>query len=204
MRVEGRYEFRASRQEVWKALQDPELLAVTLPGAKSLEVVGPDRYRIVADVGVGSVKGRYEGTFGLEDKKDLESVTMRGSARGGAGSIEVDAHSRLSDADHGGTLLTYEAQASVAGPIAGVGQRMIAAASKRMAGDFFGAIDRDLAGERVPAAVPEAKRPAEVGRVYTRPPAPPMDVKTFATGVLVGFGLAIIGVAVGHRTARRR
>ena len=204
MKIQGRYEFQADRQSVWKALQDPELLAATLPGAKSLEVVGPDRYKITADVGVGSVKGTYDGVFSMTDKKDSESCVLSGSARGGAGSIEVEALSRLSDSNGGGTLLVYEAEAQVAGPIAGVGQRMIGAASKRMSNDFFKAIDGALTGAPVTSA-PEtvgASEGAEVGRVFTRPPAAASDNRAFLMGIAVGFALAIIGVIVGRKTAR--
>jgi hypothetical protein len=195
LKIQGRYEFQANRQSVWKALQDPELLAATLPGAKSLEVVGPDRYKITADVGVGSVKGTYDGIFSMTDKKDFESCVLNGSARGGAGSIEVEALSRLSDANGGGTVLVYEADAQVAGPIAG---------SKRMSNDFFKAIDGALTGAPVATAQAPAvgESPADVGRVFTRPPSAPSDNRTFLMGVAVGFALAIIGVIVGRKTAR--
>jgi carbon monoxide dehydrogenase subunit G len=204
LKIQGRYEFRADRRSVWKALQDPELLAATLPGAKSLEVVGPDRYKITADVGVGSVKGTYDGIFSVEDKKDFESCVLRGSARGGAGSIEVEALSRLSDSDAGGTVLAYDADAKVAGPIAGVGQRMIGAASKRMSKEFFGAMDGVLTGATVaaPSAAETGADPAQVGRVYAKPPAPRADNRAFLAGLAIGFALAIIGVIVGRRTAR--
>ncbi len=203
MKIQGRYEFKADRQSVWKALQDPELLAATLPGTKSLEVVGPDRYKIAADVGVGSVKGTYDGVFSMTEKKDFESCVLSGSARGGAGSIEVEALSRLSDSNGGGTLLTYEAEAQVAGPIAGVGQRMIGAASKRMSNDFFKAIDGALTGASVAATASSvAESGGEIGRIYAKPAAAASDNKTFLMGVAVGFALAVIGVIVGRKTAR--
>jgi carbon monoxide dehydrogenase subunit G len=200
MKIEGRYQFKSGRQDVWKALQDPQTLAATLPGVRRLEVVGPDRFAVTADVGVGSVKGVYEGTFGLDDKKDFEHCVLGGSARGSAGSVEVDVRVRLED-ENGGTLLQYDADAKVAGPIAGVGQRMIGAASKKMAHQFFGGIDRVLMGEAVPV------RPAEVtadqvGQVFTKPPSPPDEMQQFIRGMVVGFVLALIGVAFGRRSAR--
>ncbi|MGH2698411.1 MAG: SRPBCC domain-containing protein, partial [Actinomycetota bacterium] len=148
--------------------------------------------------------GTYDGVFSMTDKKDFESCVLAGSARGGAGSIEVEALSRLADANGGGTLLTYEAEAKVAGPIAGVGQRMIGAASKRMSNDFFKAIDGALTGapvERAPAAA-EPTTAAPVGRVFTRPPAPQADNKSFLLGMAVGFALAVIGILIGRRTAK--
>jgi carbon monoxide dehydrogenase subunit G len=201
MRVDGRYEFRAGRQEVWKALQDPQTLAETLPGVRRLEVVGPDKFAVVADVGVGSVRGVFDGTFEINDKKDFESCVLRGSARGPAGSVTADVTTRLSDAD-GGTLLEFGADAKVTGAMAGVGQRMIAAASKRMAGEFFGAIDRSILGApETEERVPSAGAP-EVGRVFERPPAAAGENRGFLLGLFVGFALAVIGIAIGRRTAR--
>ena len=207
MKIEGRYQFKSGRQDVWKALQDPQTLAATLPGVRQLEVVGADRYAVMADVGVGSVKGVYEGTFGLEDKKDFENCLLRGSARGSAGSVEVDVKVRLEDSN-GSALLHYDADAKVSGPIAGVGQRMIGAASKKMANEFFGGIDRVLRGEAeaVPSpaagAAVEGEPAGQVGRVFTKPPSPPDEMQKFIRGMIVGFVLALIGVAFGRRMAR--
>jgi carbon monoxide dehydrogenase subunit G len=203
MRIEGRYQFRSGRHDVWKALQDPQTLAATLPGIRQLEVVGVDRYAVMADVGVGSVKGVYDGTFGLEDKKDFEQCLLRGSARGSAGGVEVDVKVSLADSD-GGTLLNFDADAKVSGPIAGVGQRMIGAASKKMANEFFGGIDRVLMGESLPVQPAGAVADGEtaIGQVFTKPPSPPDELQRFLKGMVVGFVLALIGVAFGRRTAR--
>jgi carbon monoxide dehydrogenase subunit G len=198
VKVEGQYTFRKGREEVWKALQDPQTLAATLPGVKRLEVVAPDRYAVAAHVGVGSVKGLFDGTFSVEDKKDFESCVLRGSARGASGAAQVEAAVRLSDGDNGGTTLDFEADATVNGPIAGVGQRMIAAASKKMASQFFSAVD-SYDGAAAPA---EDRAGAPERAVFERPPAQAADSNTFIKGVAVGFALALIGVAVGRWTAR--
>jgi carbon monoxide dehydrogenase subunit G len=201
MKVAGSYSFSRGRDEVWRALQDPQTLAATLPGVTRLEVVGPDRYALAAHVGVGSVKGLFEGTFAVEDKKDSESCVLRGSARGGSGSANVEAAVRLSDNDGGGTLLNYDASATVTGPIAGVGQRMIAAASKRMAAQFFGAVDAYDGTAAASTVAPGA--PVTTGQVFERPATRP-DPSTFVRGMIAGFALALAGVAVGRWSARDR
>jgi uncharacterized protein len=204
MRIQGSYRFTTDRQAIWKALNDPQTLAATLPGVKRLEVVGPDEYAVSADVGVGSVKGVYDGSFALTDKKDFESCVLHGSGRGGPGGVQVEVEAHLADHDGGGTLLTYTADATITGPIAGVGQRMISAASKRMAEQFFSAIDRiQTTGLPVPeAAVPSVDGAPAAGQVFVKPPAPASSGRSFVLGMLVGFALALIGVAVGRRTAR--
>jgi carbon monoxide dehydrogenase subunit G len=195
VRVEGRHTFAKERAEIWSALQDPATLAATLPGVKRLEVTGPDRYELSASVGVGSVKGLFEGTFAVEDKTDLESCVLHGSARGASGSATVEAQVRLSDADGGSTQLDYSADASVTGPIAGVGQRMIASASKKMARQFFEAVDAYEPQELAPA---EGASDARRRTVFERPAAPASDHQLFLRGVLVGFAFALAGVLVGR------
>ncbi|MGH2787327.1 MAG: CoxG family protein [Actinomycetota bacterium] len=198
MKVEGRYTFTKSRRDVWNALQDPQILASTLPGVKRLEVVGPDHYAITAHVGVGSVKGLFDGDFEVSDKQELESCVLRGNARGASGATSVEARVSLADSDGSGTVVTYDADASVNGLIAGVGQRMIQAASKRMAHQFFQAVD----GYRPGAGAAATGDGTAESRDFTREAAPPTDARRFAAGVALGFALALVGVIVGRRTAR--
>ena len=40
MNLEGEYTFDGPREEVWDLVQDPEALAMALPGTQSLEKVG--------------------------------------------------------------------------------------------------------------------------------------------------------------------
>jgi hypothetical protein len=120
--------------------------------------------------------------------------------------------------DGDGTVLTYSANAVVGGPVAGVGQRMMTGVAKRMAGQFFTAIDAELTGAVVPiAAAPSAAaasdaslvvggQPAPAGRTFTGKAAaatPTGDVRTLALGAVGGAALTLIGVLVGYRLGRR-
>jgi len=44
VKIDGEYLFNGPREELWKILQDPEVLATALPGTKSLEKVGENEY----------------------------------------------------------------------------------------------------------------------------------------------------------------
>ena len=139
MKVTGEHAFNVSREQVWEALQDPRMLGGAMPGARRLEPTGPDQYTITVDVGVGSVKGTYDGTFALTEKEEGQACTVRATASGRPGSVETVARMRLSDRD-GGVLLTYEADATVTGPLAGVGQRLMGAAARRTTEQFLSLI----------------------------------------------------------------
>jgi carbon monoxide dehydrogenase subunit G len=197
MKVTGEHRFTHPRDDVWKALLDPAALSATLPGARRLEPTGPDEYAITVDVGVGSVKGTYDGTFALKDKVEREACTVTASASGRPGSVTAVAQMRLADGDDGDAVMTYEADADVNGPLAGVGQRLMGAAARRTTEQFLKALD-DYITE--PAA---AEAPAERRYEVEKAERVTADTKVIVTSALAGFVLALIGVAVGRWTARR-
>jgi len=197
MKVAGEHQFTHCSDDVWRALLDPVALASTLPGARRLEPTGPDAYAITVDVGVGSVKGTYEGTFSLTDKQEAESCTVHASASGRPGSVTVVARMRMADDADEDAVLTYEADASVTGPLAGVGQRLMGAAARRTTEQFLQALDDYIAE---PHGGPEAE--AELIYAMGRRDGG-TDPKVVAASALGGFALALIGVAVGRWTARR-
>jgi uncharacterized protein len=136
MKLEGGYDVPAPRQKVYDAFQDPKQLKKAIPGCEKLEAVGPDEYKATMKVGVGGVKGTFEGKVRLTDKKPPESYKMAVEGSGGPGFIRGDALISLAEAD-GGTRVSYAADLQVGGLIASVGQRMLGGVSKMMADKFF-------------------------------------------------------------------
>ena len=97
--------------------------------------------------------------------------------------------------------------------IGGVGQRMLSSVSKRMAGEFFGNVERAITqpeveeppvvGQRAPASA--SRSPSRGAQVFTAPPraARGLDEQSFLKGVAVGAGLVLLGVLAGRLSARR-
>lgn len=208
MRIAGSHTINAPREDVWNALQDPAVLARTLPGCQQLEVVGPDRYAATINAGVASIKGIYQGEVELTEKRAPERYTMRASGAGAPGTIQADAAVTLHD-EGGATRLEYDADAVVGGMIGGVGQRMLVGVARKTAGEFFTAVERDLVeGPQAVAPAGAERAPAEagtpgVGQVFAGRPAPPgagADARAYLIGALVGAAIALLGVLVGRRT----
>ena len=65
MKLEGTYEVPAPRSKVWAAFLDPKLLKKAIPGCEKLEAIGEDEYKATMKVGVGGVKGTFEGKVKL-------------------------------------------------------------------------------------------------------------------------------------------
>jgi uncharacterized protein len=197
LKVSGEYRFTATREQVWEALLDPDVLAATLPGARRLQPAGPDEYDLAVDVGVGSVRGTYEGSFALTDKVPAEACTVRATASGRPGTVTTVARMRLSDGD-GGAVLAYEADAGVTGPLAGVGQRLMGAAARRTTEQFLRALD-----ERI-AAPPGGEEPSvAIAKERAAPARGAIDARVIGVSALAGAAAALLGVAVGRWSARR-
>ncbi|WP_448641901.1 SRPBCC family protein [Geodermatophilus sp. URMC 63] len=213
MNLDGSAVLHASPDRVWALLTDPEVLARTIPGCLSLQRTGEDAYRMDVAVGVGAVKGTYAGEVRLTDQRPPSSYVMHASGAGAPGNVRAKVAIELSPSDEGTTTLTYSADAVVGGPVAGVGQRMITGVAKRMAGQFFTAVDAELSGaaaprpsstavsstDAVPAGAPAA--PPEAPRMA--PTAPSADLRTLAVGAVGGAGLTLLGVVVGWLLGRR-
>jgi len=167
--LDGSAVLHASPEEVWTALTDPAVLARTIPGCLALERVGEDSYRMDVLVGVGAVKGTYAGEVHLTDQERPKSYVMHASGAGAPGQVRATVTIELAPSEDSSTVLTYSADAVVGGPVAGVGQRMITGVAKRMAAQFFTAVDAELTGTVVPiTAAPSA---AAVSRTDDEAPA---------------------------------
>ena len=144
---------------MWDAFHDPAVLARCLPGCERLTELGPDHYAMTVTAGVAAIKGTYDGEVSLRDPQHPDSFTMKASGAGAPGTVDADVVVRLAPSTGGGTDLTYDADASVGGVIGGVGQRMLAGVTKKMAGQFFSAVDADISGVRAgpPRALPRRR-----------------------------------------------
>lgn len=146
MKIEGSHDVSAPRQKVWDAFLDPEQLRQAIPGCEKLDALGNDEYRAIMKVGIGPVKGTFEGKVKLTDKQPPNTYRMAVEGSGGPGFVRGDTTITLSDIP-GGTRVAYSADVQVGGMIAGVGQRMLGGASKMLADQFFNKM-----GERLQAA----------------------------------------------------
>src|SRR6266702_6508054 len=138
MKIEGSADILAARDKVWAAFLDPTILAQALPGCEKLEAIGPNEYKATMKVGVGGVKGTFEGKVKITEQKPPESYKLAVEGSGGPGFVRGETVITLSDAEDGGTRVAYNADVQVGGLIASVGQRMLGGVSKMMADKFFG------------------------------------------------------------------
>ena len=110
MEMNGTQRIEASREEVYTALNDVDVLRQCIPGCESIEKPSD------TEMNANTISG--EGSGG-----------MAGFAKGGA---KVDL---VPDGD--ATILNYAVSAEIGGKIAQLGSRLIDGTAKKLAGEFF-------------------------------------------------------------------
>jgi carbon monoxide dehydrogenase subunit G len=216
--LDGSAVLSATPEQVWSVITDPAVLARTIPGCESLQQVGEDSYTMVVTAGVGAVRGKYAGEVRLSDLSFPKSYVMHASGSGGPGSVRATVQITLAPSD-AGTELTYSADAVVGGAVAGVGQRMITGVAKRMAAQFFTAVDKELSepnvvaevtpasvvhnGSAEPSAAPQQYAPIAGRHVAAAGGWIPADAKPLLVGAAGGGVLTLLGVWIGYLLGRR-
>lgn len=144
MNISGSHTVSAPRERVWELLHDPDALQRMVPGCQTLDVETPTKFSAALAVGVGPIRGRFNGTVEIEDIAANESYKMTLSGQGPTGFVSGDGTITLSE-DGDGTLVAVEADAQVGGTLAQIGSRMIQTAVRMLMRQFFDALAREAA-----------------------------------------------------------
>ena len=148
MDMKGEQLIPAPQADVWKALNDPAVLRSCVPGCEAIDPVGANEYMVLMVARVGPVSAKFKGRLMLSDIKPPNSYSIAFDGQGGpAGFAKGGAQVSLSTQDDGHTRLAYDVKASVGGKLAQIGSRLIDAAAKKVANDFFNNFNRKFSGE---------------------------------------------------------
>ena len=148
MKMSGTRELPAPREQVWAKLNDPETLQRCIPGCQSLEQVADDKLKATVGLKIGPVNAKFTGEVELSDMDPPNGYRISGSGKGGpAGSASGGADVTLAETPSGGTLLSYDVDAKVAGKIAQLGSRLIDATAASLAEKFFDNLAAELEPE---------------------------------------------------------
>ncbi len=157
MELTGEFRIPATREIVWEALNDPEVLKQCIPGCHEVVKVSDSEFTAKATLKVGPVKATFAGKVTLSDLDPPNRYTIAGQGQGGAAGFAKGEAAVVLDDDGADTVLRYTAHATVGGKLAQIGSRVIDSVAKKMADDFFGRFKEVIA----PGAAEEAPAPVE-------------------------------------------
>lgn len=161
MDMNGSQRIEASREAVYAALNDVEVLRKCIPGCESIEKTSDTEMTAKVTLKIGPVKASFSGKVTLSDLDPPNGYTISGEGSGGmAGFAKGGAEVRL-EADGAATILHYTVKAEIGGKLAQLGSRLIDGTAKKLAGDFFATfgevVGTPAQPEEMPAEEPEKK-----------------------------------------------
>jgi hypothetical protein len=127
----------APREEVWFALNDPEVLRDCIPGCQALDQSGKDQMDATISIKIGPVKATFRGTVELTEKISPDSFVILGEGKGGVAGFAKGTAKVMLDEHPEGTLLRYEVSVAVGGKLAQLGSRLMTSTAKKLSAQFF-------------------------------------------------------------------
>ena len=128
----------ASKDKVYVALNDPEVLQQCIPGCEELIKHSDTELEAKVVLKVGPVKARFGGNVTLDTEGAPDAFSLSGQGSGGAaGHAKGGADVTLTADGPDTTILRYEAKAEIGGKLAQLGSRLIQSTAKKLAAKFF-------------------------------------------------------------------
>ena len=160
MEMKGEQLISAPQVDVWKALNDPEILKACVPGCESIDRKSDTEYEVLMVARIGPVTATFKGQMVLSDIKTPNSYSIAFNGQGGAAGFAKGGASVQLAPEGTGTKLSYEAKANVGGKLAQIGSRLVDMAARKTADDFFQRFKETVSSANAAA---EAAQPHEHG-----------------------------------------
>jgi carbon monoxide dehydrogenase subunit G len=136
VKISGAYRLAMPRERAYALLQDPVMLARSIPGCESLEKTGEDEYAMRMKMVLAAVSGKFDGKVRITEALPPSQFRLHVDGTGKIGFMKGDGLLMLVEAESA-TDVRYEGEVHVGGTIASVGQRLIDGTAKILIKRFF-------------------------------------------------------------------
>jgi hypothetical protein len=198
MEMSGEERIPATQDATWAALNDPEILKACVPGCESIESVAENEYQVLMVARIGPVSAKFKGKLVLSDLNPPNSYAIAFDGQGGAAGFGKGSAQVQLAPEGAGTLLRYQVKASVGGKLAQIGSRLVDAAARKIAQDFFAAFNEKVGAQHgarlAPAGAHEEHGPGPVPRDPDLPTVSNISLVFLAAGALVVFVVALLAL----------
>ena len=186
MELTGTQTLPVSQQIAWDALNDPEILKASITGCEQLDRISDHEFSAAVTAAIGPVKARFKAKLTLSEIDAPNSYKIRFDGQGGAAGFGKGEAKVALTAEGATTRLDYIAQANVGGKLAQIGSRLVDAASKKLADEFFNKFNAELKRRYAPPELAAAS--AHLDAVPASGPHP----GDAGSGTIIAVTLAIL------------
>jgi hypothetical protein len=149
MQIQETFTVNAPPAAVWKFFEDIGRVARCVPGVQSVDVLGPDRYKVLATQKVGFISATFEMATQIESRDPMRSLALASvgkSVRGAVGNLRSKDRVDFEPMPEGGTRVTVTSELVVGGMLGALGHKAIASKSKEITEKFAQALQAELRG----------------------------------------------------------
>lgn len=165
MEMKGEQLIAVPQADVWRGLNDPEVLKACIPGCESIDRVSDTEYRVALTIAVGPVKAKFAGKLMLSDINPPTSYSLAFEGSGGAAGFAKGSAQVKLTTEGSSTRLAYSTKANVGGKLAQIGSRLIDGVAMKTADEFFKKFNQIMApaAAAAPAASPGSAQASSAG-----------------------------------------
>jgi carbon monoxide dehydrogenase subunit G len=147
VKIAGKHTLATTPDRAFALLQNPDVLAKSMPGCDQLNRIGPDEYEMKMKMAIASVQGLFAGKVKIADSHPPENFRLLVEGAGKVGFMKGNGVLSLTPKDDS-TEVGFEGDVQVGGLIAGVGQRLVETTAKFLIRKFFDKLAEEAAADR--------------------------------------------------------
>ena len=144
MELQGSVTIPAAPEQVWQALNNPEVLRLCIPGCEEIRQISAQEMHARLMLKMGPVRANFVGKVLMTDVRAPHGYTLNFEGSGGSAGFARGSSVITLTPTSDGTQLDYTAQASVAGKLGQIGGRLMDASARQLADRFFAAFKAQL------------------------------------------------------------
>ena len=137
MELQDEQSIAASRDRVFEALNDPDILRQCIPGCESLTKRSDHEMDATVSLKVGPIKAKFNGSVTLNNLNRPEGYSTSGEGNGGAAGFAKGRADICLIEDGSATILQYNVNVDIGGKLASLGARLIESVAKKLSGEIF-------------------------------------------------------------------
>ena len=147
MKIQETFTVEAPPAAVWNFFEDIERVARCVPGVQSVDVQGPDRYKVLVTQKVGFISATFEMATQVESRDPHRSLALASvgkSVKGAVGNVRSKDRVDFEPTPEGGTRITLTSEVAVGGMLGALGHKVIASKSREITERFAQALQAEL------------------------------------------------------------
>lgn len=133
----GSERIAACKDAVWAFINDPANVAACMPDVVESKVLDSHAFTAVVEVHVGPVRGTFHFNVALDPQSDGKRMQMRANGGGFGSVVDLLAGADVTDNGDATTTLDWTGTATMRGPVATVGGRVLDAQARRVITNTF-------------------------------------------------------------------